>query len=303
MRILKNFVRDLRRHWILCLMLLPVLAYYVIFHYGPMYGVQIAFKDYSAGRGIMGSPWIGLSHFTDFFKGVFFWRLIRNTLMISFGMLIFGFPMPIFFALMLNEIKQMSYKRVVQTLSYLPHFISMVVMCGIIVDFTKTAGLFNDIFVFFGGERKTLLLFPEYFRPVYIISGIWQEMGWNSIIYLAAISGVNPELYEAATVDGAGRFRKIINVTIPSIAPTIIILLILRVGNLMSVGFEKVLLLQNPSNLITSDIISTYVYKRGLLDGNFSFSSAVGLFNSVINFMLIMFANQVSKKVSETSLW
>jgi len=211
--------------------------------------------------------------------------------------------MPIIFALLLNEVRYANFKKFVQTITYLPHFVSLVVMCGILIDFTNSRGVINDLLVFFGAERKTFLMYPGYFRPLYIVSGIWQELGWNSIIYLAAISGVNPELYEAATVDGAGRFRKMINVTIPSIAPTIIILLILRMGQIMSVGFEKILLLQNPANMETSDVISTYVYRRGLLNADFSFSAAVGLFNSVINFTLIVMANKFSKIVSETSLW
>ena len=294
---------DLSQRWMLYLMIAPLIAYYIIFHYMPMYGAQIAFRDFLPSRGVLGSSWVGLKHFQSFFSGIFVGRLIRNTIVISFYMLVWGFPIPIIFALLLNEVHNSRFKRTVQTITYLPHFVSLVVMCGIIVSFTNRDGLINDLIEMFGGERISMLMFPEYFRPVYVVSGIWQEIGWNSIIYLAAIAGVNQELYEAATVDGAGRFRKMLNVTLPGIAPTIIILLILRFGQLMNVGFEKVLLLQNASNLETADVISTYVYRRGLENADYSFSAAVGLFNSVINFFMIVCANKFSSKVSETSLW
>jgi putative aldouronate transport system permease protein len=284
-------------------MILPVFAFYIIFHYGPMYGLQIAFRDYNPVDGVTGSPWVGLRHFISFFNSFYFGRLIRNTLLISVETLVFGFPAPIIFAILLNEIRTSWYKRTLQTLSYLPYFISTVVMCGIIVNFTRSDGVINDIIAAFGGERKTMLQYPQYFRPVYVISGIWQSLGWNSIIYLAAISGIDMQLYEAAKIDGAGRFAQVFHVTIPSIAPTIIILFILRMGSMFSVGSDKVLLLYNSATYETADVISTYVYRRGILDGDFSFSAAVGLFNSLINFFLIIITNKISSMVSETSLW
>ena len=290
-------------NYALTLMILPVFAFYIIFHYGPMYGLQIAFRDYNPVDGVTGSPWVGMKHFISFFNNFYFGRLIRNTLLISVETLVFGFPAPIIFAILLNEIRTSWYKRTLQTLSYLPYFISTVVMCGIIVNFTRSDGVINDIIAAFGGERKTMLQYPQYFRPVYVISGIWQSLGWNSIIYLAAISGIDMQLYEAAKIDGAGRFAQVFHVTIPSIAPTIIILFILRMGSMFSVGSDKVLLLYNSATYETADVISTYVYRRGILDGDFSFSAAVGLFNSLINFFLIIITNKVSSMVSETSLW
>lgn len=298
-----NIKRDFQLNYALTLMILPVFAFYIIFHYGPMYGLQIAFRDYNPVDGVTGSPWVGLRHFISFFNNFYFGRLIRNTLLISVETLVFGFPAPIIFAILLNEIRTSWYKRTLQTLSYLPYFISTVVMCGIIVNFTRSDGVINDIIAAFGGQRKTMLQYPQYFRPVYVISGIWQSLGWNSIIYLAAISGIDMQLYEAAKIDGAGRFAQVFHVTIPSIAPTIIILFILRMGSMFSVGSDKVLLLYNSATYETADVISTYVYRRGILDGDFSFSAAVGLFNSLINFFLIIVTNKISSMVSETSLW
>lgn len=284
-------------------MALPVVAYYIIFHYAPMYGAIIAFKEFNPALGIMGSPWVGFKHFKSFFEGVYFWRLVRNTLLISVYSLIWGFPAPIILALLLNEVKNKYFKRTVQTVSYLPHFISLVVVCGIIKDFTSTDGVINDIIEFLGGERTNFLMIPEWFRPIYVGSGIWQEVGWGSIIYLAAITNIDPQLYEAATIDGASRWKQIWHITLPGIVPTIVILLILRLGGLMSVGFEKIILLYNSATMETADVISSYVYRRGLLDFDYSFSAAVGLFNSVINLILITSANRLSRKVSETSLW
>ena len=284
-------------------MALPVVAYYIIFHYAPMYGAIIAFKEFNPALGIMGSPWVGFKHFKSFFEGVYFWRLVRNTLLISVYSLIWGFPAPIILALLLNEVKNKYFKRTVQTVSYLPHFISLVVVCGIIKDFTSTDGVINDIIEFLGGERTNFLMIPEWFRPIYVGSGIWQEVGWGSIIYLAAITNIDPQLYEAATIDGASRWKQTWHITLPGIVPTIVILLILRLGGLMSVGFEKIILLYNSATMETADVISSYVYRRGLLDFDYSFSAAVGLFNSVINLILITSANRLSRKVSETSLW
>ncbi|MDI9498900.1 MAG: ABC transporter permease subunit [Bacillota bacterium] len=294
---------DFRLNKTLLLMFLPVLAYYIIFHYGPMYGLQIAFRDFKPRRGFFGSEWVGMKHFIDFFTGPYAWRLTRNTLALSIGQLIFGFPLPIIFALLLNEVQNRVFKRVTQTVTYLPYFISLVVVAGLLVNFLAKDGVINDIIAFFGGERKSWLQEESAFRTIYIASGIWQQLGWGSIIYLAAIAGIDQELYEAARIDGAGRFKQALHITIPGIAPTIIILLILRMGTLMNIGFEKVILLYNASTYETADVISSYVYRIGIIENDFSFSTAVGLFNSVINFGLILISNRLSRKFSGTSLW
>ncbi|MDF2650224.1 MAG: sugar transporter permease [Paenibacillus sp.] len=294
---------DIRKNKLLYVMLFPVLLYYVIFHYGPMYGAIIAFKDFSPRLGIWGSDWVGFEHFQAFFTGPYFWRTIKNTVLISFYQLLFGFPAPIVLALLLNEVRHALFKRTVQTITYMPHFISLVVICGIIKDFTVSDGVMNDIIVFFGGERTTFLLEPSFFRSVYVTSGVWQHIGWGTIIFLAALTGIDQEQYEAAKIDGAGRWKQMTNVTLPGLMPTIIILLILEVGRMMNVGFEKIILLYNPGTYETADVISSYVYRVGLQDFNYSFSSAVGLFNSVINFILLICSNWLSRKFNDTSLW
>jgi putative aldouronate transport system permease protein len=295
--------KDMQKNWSLYIIAIPVVVYFLLFSYKPMYGALIAFKDYSPGRGFSRSPWVGFAHFARFFRGPYFFRLVKNTFLISFYGLIFGFPAPIILALLLNEVRHSPFKRFIQTVTYLPHFISMIVIAGIIVDFSMSTGLFNDIIAFFGGNRFPLLQQPNLYRPIYITSDIWQHIGWGTIIYLSALSAIDPQLYEAAMIDGAGRFKQLLHVTLPSIAPTIVILLILRVGHLLSVGYEKTILLYNPATYETADIISTYVYRAGLLEQNWSYSTAIGLFNSAINFTLIIIANRISRKVSETSLW
>lgn len=295
--------KDIQRNYIIYLMLVPVMLYYIIFCYVPMYGTIIAFKDFRPGIGILNSEWVGLKHFQSFFNGVYFPRLMKNTIAISIYSLLWGFPIPILLALLLNEVRSKIFKSSVQTLTYIPHFISLVVACGMISNFSATSGVFNDIIAFFGGAREPLLGNPNLFRTIYISSGIWQEIGWGSIIYLAAISGIDQELYEAATIDGAGRLRKALNITLPCISSTIIVLLILRMGSMMNVGFEKIILLYNDLTMEKADVISTYVYRKGLLNADYSFSTAVGLFNSVINFVFVLLANKLSRKFSETSLW
>jgi putative aldouronate transport system permease protein len=296
--------RELSVNRYLYIMAVPVILYYVIFHYLPMYGAQIAFKEFDIGKGIWNSPWVGFRHFTEFVGGMYFWRLMRNTFLISFYQLLFSFPAPIILALLLNELRSERFKRFVQTAIYLPHFISMVVICGMVLDFVSRTGIVVQILALFGFEPVALMTKPRYFRPVYIISGIWQEIGWGSIIYLSALASIDQEQYEAATIDGAGRFRKMFHITLPGILPTITILLILRIGQVMNVGFEKIILLYNSSIYETADVISSFVYRRGLGESfQFSFTSAVGLFSSVINFILIVSANQLSKKIGETSLW
>ena len=295
--------QNIRQYKVAYLMTLPVLAFYIIFCYKPMYGVLIAFMDYKPALGMAGSKWVGMKHFISFFKGAFVKRLIGNTLAISFQNLLWGFPMPIVLALLLNELRSERVKRVVQTITYAPHFISTVVVCGLIQKFCASDGLINNIVELFGGTRSALLARQELFVPIYVISGIWKQIGWNSIIYIAAISGIDPQLYEAATIDGAGKLRQAWHITLTGILPTITVLFILRMGSIMNIGHEKILLLQNSLNMQTSDVISTYVYRRGLEEGSFSFSTAVGLFNSVINTALVVFTNAVSKRLSETSLW
>lgn len=300
---LQDTIRDFKANKAIYLMLTPVILYYLIFHYKPMYGAIIAFKDFTPSKGIMGSPWVGFKHFQEFFTDYYFMRILKNTLIISINSLIFSFPAPIILALLLNELKSKWFSRTVQTISYMPHFISMVVICGILKQFTMDDGIITYIFSLFGFEKVTMLSQPQLFVPIYVGSGIWQEIGWGAIIYLAALTGIDQEQYEAAKIDGANRWKQTLHVTLPGIAPTIIILLILRMGSILSVGFEKIILLYNPSIYETADVISTYVYRKGLLEFNWSFSSAVGLFNSVINFILIILANWMSKKVNETSLW
>ena len=298
---------QLKRDWIrnrsLYILVIPVLLFYILFHYKPMYGAIIAFKDYTPALGVKDSPWIGLDNFIRFFKSVYFGRLIKNTILLSVYSLIFGFPAPIILALLLNEVRNKRFKNLTQTITYLPHFISLIVVTGMLTDFSMTSGLFNDIIEFFGGQRSPLLQNPNLYRTMYVASGIWQQVGWGSIIYLSALAGVDQQLYEAASIDGAGKWKQLLNVTLPGIAPTIIIMLIMRVGQLMSMGYEKTILLYNPSTYDTADIISSYIYRVGLLEQDWSYSTAVGLFNSVINFCLLILTNQISKKFSETSLW
>lgn len=285
------------------LLLLPALVYVVVFDYIPMYGVQIAFKNYKGVLGIWGSPWVGFKHFIDFFEGYYFWRLLRNTLALSLYSLLVGFPIPIIVALILNETAP-KFKKMAQTILYAPHFISTVVLCGMIVTmFSKESGVVNTLMEMLGMERVYFMGEPGAFRHLYTWSGVWQGMGWNAIIYIAALSAVDPSLHEAASIDGASRMQRIMHINIPTIMPTIIITLILRVGQLASVGYEKAYLLQTSLNTEVSEIISTYVYKRGIVDANYSFSTAVGLSNNIINIVLILVANQISKRVSETSLF
>jgi putative aldouronate transport system permease protein len=299
----RHLGRDLVRNKFIYLMALPGIVYFAVYHYWPMYGAEIAFKNFIPVKGISGSPWAGFKHFQDFFESYYFWRILRNTLLINLYSLLFGFPAPIILALLLNEIRSRIFKSAVQTITYLPHFISIVIICGLIIDFTSQNGLINDFIAWLGGNRENLLINAGLFRTIFVSSGIWQEIGWSSIIYLAALSGIDPQMYEAAKIDGAGRWKQLANITLPGIAPTIIILLILRMGHMMDVGFEKVILLYNPSTYETADVISSFVYRKGLVEANYSYSAAVGLFNSAINFIMIIIANRLSRKFSETSLW
>lgn len=279
------------------------LLYYILFHYLPMYGVLISFQNYNIVKGISGSTWVGFKHFEKFLFEPYFWKLVRNTLMINIYGLLWGFPAPILLALLLNEVKGSKFKKVIQNISYLPHFISTVVVCGMIVNFLSTDGIANQIIKLLGGETKQFLMMPEYFRTIFVTSGIWESMGWNSIIYLAALTSIDEEMLEAALIDGANRWHRVIYITLPSIAPTISIMLIMNLGRLMNLGYEKILLLYNGSTYETADVISTYVYRRGILGNDFSYATAVGLFQAVIGVILIVSANKISQKVSETSLW
>ena len=304
---MKNLKKKLRADWVrnrsLYALVIPVVAFYILFNYKPIYGAIIAFQDYTPRLGISGSEWVGFDNFKRFFSDIYFGRLMKNTLLLSFYDIIFGFPAPIILALLLNEIHNRFFKNVTQTITYLPHFISMIVVCGMLTDFSLSTGLFNDIIAFFGGERHPLLQDPSLYRTIYILSGIWQQVGWGTIIYLSALAGVDSQLYEAAQIDGANKWKQTLHVTLPGIAPTIITMFILKIGKLMSMGYEKTILLYNPSTYETADIISSYVYRIGLLDQDWSYSTSIGLFNSVINFILLILANKLSKKFSQTSLW
>lgn len=298
-----KIVKDYKKHTIIYWMLIPVILYYIVFHYAPMGGLLIAFKDYRPARGILDSVWVGLEHFRTFFSSYYFWSLLRNTLTISISSLIFGFPAPIILAILINELRQKRFKKMVQTITYMPHFISTVVIAGLVVDMVSTDGVITHVLTYFGMKPHNLLTVGSLFTPIYVLSDIWQNIGWGTIIYLAALTNISMELYEAAEIDGAGRLRKIINVTLPGITPTIVTLLIMRVGAIMSVGWEKIILLYNPAIFDRADVISSFVYRNGLLNANYSYSAAVGLFNSIINAILLFIANFVSRKLNETSLW
>ena len=295
--------RNIKAHPYLYLMFLPVLAYYIIFHYWPMYGIIIAFNDYKPMKGIFGSDWVGFKHFQTFLYGPYFWRLLRNTLSINIGMLVFAFPLPILFALLLNECRSVTFRKVVQTVTYMPHFVSSVVVCSLMLIFCRSNGILTSMLGTFGAPRTNLFTIKEYFQPLYIGMNIWQELGWDSIIFFAALTSIDASLYEAATVDGAGRWRQMWHVTLPGIAPTIVILLILRIGNLMSLGWDRIYLLYNSMIYETADVISTYVYRTGLQQMQYSYSTAVGLMNSVVNVILLLSANYISGKITESSLW
>jgi putative aldouronate transport system permease protein len=300
----KSIPRRLAASWQLYVLLIPALVYYGIYHFAPMYGVQIAFRDYTPTLGISSSPWVGLKHFLRFFHSIEFPRLLRNTLLLSAYSLIFNFPFPILLAIMIHEVRGVGYKKFVQNVTYMPHFISNVVLCGMVIAFTSpSTGVINLLIRALGGESVDFMSNPRYFRTLYVFSGVWQQTGWSSIIYIAALAGIDREMIEAAQIDGVSRMQKIWYINLPSILPTIIVLLIMNCGRVMNIGFEKIFLLQNALNMEVSEVIPTYVYKRGLLGAQFSFSAMVDLFNSLINLVLLVTVNQISRKVSETSLW
>ncbi|MNI17539.1 putative multiple-sugar transport system permease YteP [compost metagenome] len=286
------------------ILLIPFIIWYIVFAYKPMYGLQIAFKDFSVFKGIAGSPWVGFEHFITFFQGPYFVRTIKNTLLMSLYSLVWGFPAPIILALLLNEIRNAFFKKAVQTLTYLPHFISIVVVAGIVTNFLAPGnGLVNIILEKLGMEKIYFLTVPEYFRTIFVSMNIWKEVGFGAILYIAALSGINPELYEAAVIDGASKWRQIWNVTLPGILPTIMIMFILRIGHILDVGYEAIILLYQPATYETADVISTYMYRAGIKEGNYDLTTAVGLFNSAIGLLLVIVANKLSKKYTESGLW
>ena len=299
----KRLKADFQYNRYLYFMIIPVIAYYILFHYVPIYGAIIAFKDFAPMLGIMGSPWVGLHHFREFFTNAAALNSLRNTLSISALDIIFGFPAPIILALAINEVRSRHFKRTVQTITYLPFFLSLVVVCGMILDFFASDGIVNEFLVLFGFERTNFMMQASMFQPIFVGSLIWQFVGWGSIIYLAAISAIDQEMYESAVLDGATRMKQMRYITLPGIMPTVSILLILRMGQIMNVGFQRVLLLYNPLTMQTADVIGSFVFRRGILDFDFSFAAAVGLFNSVVSFTLVVAANQFSKKFSDTRLF
>ncbi len=297
-------LRDLRKNYQLLLMLLPALALVILFNYVPMYGIQLAFKNYRAVDGIWGSRWVGFEHFERFFSSYYFTTVIRNTLLISISTIIVGFIFPMIFALMLNEIKNTRFKKLVQTITYAPNFISITVMVGMLISFlSPTSGIVNVIIKAFDGEGIAFMQESKWFLPIYLISEQWQNLGWGTIIYLAVLSSVDMELYEAATIDGASRMQQIWYINLPCLKPTATIMLIMSAGSVLGVGFEKIYLMQTPLNLSISEVLSTYVYKRGIIDSQYDFSTAVGLFTSVISLIVLLIVNGISKKIGEESLW
>nr|WP_309244711.1 ABC transporter permease subunit [Cohnella silvisoli] len=292
------------KNYELYLLISPVIAYFVIFNYLPMYGVQIAFKNFIATKGIWDSPWVGMKHFDRFFDSYYFWRLIKNTLGIGVYLLAAGFPIPILLALMLNEVRRKFFSRFVQTLTYAPHFLSTVVVVGMLFFFLSPQnGLVNNVIRLFGGDPVLFMTEPSWFKSVYVLSEVWQQMGWSSIIYLAALAAIDPQLHEAATMDGASRLQRIRHINLPGIMPTVVILLILNTGSILGIGFEKIYLMQNDLNMESSDVIATYVYRSGILDAQYSFSAAVGLFNSVVSFVLLLSVNFIARRTGDNSLW
>ncbi|ELX13233.1 protein LplB [Janthinobacterium sp. HH01] len=295
--------RDLVNHKWAYAMLLPVLAYFLVFHYVPVYGALIAFKDFNPASGMAGSEWVGLDWFKQFFNGLYFNRLMLNTLMLNVYDVLLGFPAPIVLALLMNELTSLRFKQFVQTVTYLPHFISVVVVSGMVLDFLARDGVLTNMLVALGAAPDAVMNNPDWFRRIYVGSEIWQSIGWGSIIYLASLAGINPSLYEAARIDGANRWQQLLHITLPGLLPITMTLLILRLGQLMSVGFEKIILLYNPSTYETADVISTYVYRHGILDANYSYAAAVGLFNSAIALVLLVAANALSRRWSGNSIW
>ncbi|MDF2924609.1 MAG: sugar transporter permease [Paenibacillaceae bacterium] len=300
-----TLAKRLRRDHYLYLMLIPFLLWYVIFIFKPMYGLQIAFRDFSPFKGITGSPWVGLENFRSFYESPYFFRNLVNTVMISLYSLLLAFPVPIVLALLFNEVKNTVFRKTAQTFTYLPHFISVVIVAGIVTNLlAPNTGIINLLIEKFGGDKVYFLTQPQYFRTIFIATfDIWKEAGFNSIVYLAAIAGINPQLYEAAVVDGASKWKQIRHVTLPGILPTVMILLIMKIGNMMDVSYEAIILMYQPSTYETADVISSYVYRAGLQEGRYDLAATVGLFNAAIACMLVFGANKLSKKSTDTGIW
>lgn len=300
----KSKLKEYTRNYELYLMLVLPFAFLAIFHYWPLYGIQIAFRDFNVSQGMFGSPWVGLKHFARIFNYYAFWQILWNTVSLNLYNLAIGFPAPIILALLVNEVRSNSGKRIIQNITYMPHFLSVVVIVGLLANVTSVkSGVINIIIKVMGGQPINFMIEGQYFKSLFVFSEVWQNIGWSAVIYIAAIAGISQELYEAAVVDGATKLQRILNITIPGIMPTAIILLILRLGHLFNVGFVKVLLMQNNATISASDVISTYMYRTGILEGNFSYATAVGLFNSLCNITVLIIANTISRKVSESSLW
>lgn len=295
--------KDFSRHKFKYLIFIPVLVYLILFCYKPMYGIIIAFENFRPALGIMDSPWVGFDQFIRAFEDPYFWRALKNTLTISFLALFVTFPAPIILALLLNEVKCKWFGRLVQTITYMPHFISLVVICGLLNTFCQTGGVFNDIIELFGGTRENLLSNPDYFYAIYLLSTVWATAGWDSIIYLAALANIDQDQYEAARIDGANRWQQLFYITLPGLLPTIVMMLTLRLGSVLSVGYEKILLLYQPLTYDVADVLSTYVYRKGLIDADYSFSTAVNLFNSVVNIIFLTLGNKLSKKFGQDGIY
>ena len=288
----------------LYVMMLPMVLFFIIFLYKPMPGLVIAFKDFSPFKGIWDSPWIGFDHFVEFFTGPYAFRVIKNTLVISLTSLVFGFPAPIILALLLNELRAKRFKKLVQTVSYVPHFISVVVICGLVVNFlSPSSGIVNTMIKQLGGEPIYFLSKPEWFVPIYTLMNIWKSTSYGAIIYIAALTSISEDLYEAARVDGAGRWMQLIHVTLPALVPTIMVMLLINLGNILNVGYESIILLYNPAIYETSDVISTFIYRTGLSEGRYDYATAIGLVNSVVAFALVVSANKLSNRLTQTGLW
>lgn len=301
---LKRGIQYLVREYDLYLMLIPMLLFYILFAYKPMTGLVIAFKDYSPFKGVWDSPWVGFQYFEEFFTSQFAWRVIRNTLTISLTSLVFGFPAPIILAVLLNELRSRKFQKVVQTVTYVPHFISVVVVCGILVNFlSPTSGVVNAILKACGHDPVYFLATPAYFVPIYTLMNIWKSTGYGSIVYIAALTSISEDLYEAAQVDGAGRWKQFLHVTLPGLMPTIVIMLLIQLGGILNVGYESIILLYNPGIYETADVINSYVYRTGIVEGRYDYATAVGLFNSVVALILVLGANKLSNKLTDTGLW
>lgn len=300
----KRLRTDMWRDRFLYLLLVPFIIWFLVFQYKPMFGLQIAFKDFSPFKGIEGSPWVGLAHFKEFIGNDYFFRVLKNTIIINLYSLLICFPAPIILAILINEVRHTKYKKLVQTLTYLPHFVSIVVIAGIITTFlSPSGGIVNIIIEKLGLEKIYFLIRPEYFRGIFTGMNLWKDTGFNSIVFLSAIAGIDEALYEAAKIDGATKWQQVLNVTIPSILPTIVIMLIMKIGSLVSVGYEAIILLYQPATYETADVISTYVYRSGMVDGRYDFATAVGLFNGIIALVLVFSANRISRRLTQTSLW